>query len=604
MSKSIHLGQSAGGKRFTLPIELVTETTAVLGRRGSGKTNTAVVCAEELLEAGQQVVILDPLDACWGLKSSKDGKSAGYNVAVFGDPAREYTDLELAEGQGEGIADLIVAERVPAVLSMRHLSKSGQRRFVAAFAERFFERKGAPGNETPVLVIIDEASTFVPQRFTGEAARMVGAIEALVRRGRKSGIGVMLVDQRPASVNKDVLTQLEVLVSHQVTSPQDRKALQEWVEAHDTHDQAGPFFGSIASLQRGETWVWSPGWLDVFERVKVRERHSFDSSRTPKVGERAVVPTKLAAFDIERLRQRLPKVVEEAKANDPKELRKRIADLQRQLQAKPDTAPDPHAVDRAVRAAIVERDQFWRLQMTGLLNRVAALSKGLRETLRPILESGPQLLERLYDAARTEAASPPTPATAAHVPPRPDPRPRVASAPATRHAASTGNAGDVSINASMRRMLAVLVQRQQMGQPTTDDRTLAAQCGIKKSGGTFGTYVSRLRTAGLIEGDRGAMRVTPAGKAAAGQVEPLPTGRALVEHYKRTKLNATQGQMLDAIVAAYPGSISRADIAEAVGVGASGGTFGTYLSRMRGLGLIEGSGSIRATDALMEGSSP
>ncbi len=43
-----------------LPEEAVTETFAILGKRGVGKTTTARVLTEELLEVGLPVLILDP----------------------------------------------------------------------------------------------------------------------------------------------------------------------------------------------------------------------------------------------------------------------------------------------------------------------------------------------------------------------------------------------------------------------------------------------------------------------------------------------------------------------------------------------------------------
>jgi ABC-type Na+ transport system ATPase subunit NatA len=48
---------------LTFSAEAITETFAVLGIRGSGKTNTAVVMAEQMIKANQQVVVLDPTDA-------------------------------------------------------------------------------------------------------------------------------------------------------------------------------------------------------------------------------------------------------------------------------------------------------------------------------------------------------------------------------------------------------------------------------------------------------------------------------------------------------------------------------------------------------------
>jgi hypothetical protein len=46
-TRTLHLG-----KGLNLPIDSATETFAILGRRGSGKTHTAVVMAEEMLGAG------------------------------------------------------------------------------------------------------------------------------------------------------------------------------------------------------------------------------------------------------------------------------------------------------------------------------------------------------------------------------------------------------------------------------------------------------------------------------------------------------------------------------------------------------------------------
>ena len=45
---------------FELPLQAVTETFAILAKRGSGKTSTAVVLAEEMIGAGQQALIIDP----------------------------------------------------------------------------------------------------------------------------------------------------------------------------------------------------------------------------------------------------------------------------------------------------------------------------------------------------------------------------------------------------------------------------------------------------------------------------------------------------------------------------------------------------------------
>lgn len=54
---------------FSLPLDVAGEAVALLGKRGSGKTNTGRVLAEELVAAGVQTVVLDPVGAWWGLRS-------------------------------------------------------------------------------------------------------------------------------------------------------------------------------------------------------------------------------------------------------------------------------------------------------------------------------------------------------------------------------------------------------------------------------------------------------------------------------------------------------------------------------------------------------
>ncbi len=77
-----------------LPEEAVTETFAILGKRGVGKTTTARVLTEELLEVGLPVLILDPTGVWWGLRTSADGRRDGYPVVIFGG---DHADVPLEE---------------------------------------------------------------------------------------------------------------------------------------------------------------------------------------------------------------------------------------------------------------------------------------------------------------------------------------------------------------------------------------------------------------------------------------------------------------------------------------------------------------------------
>jgi hypothetical protein len=94
------------GPDLSLPDDAVTQTFVVFGKRGSGKSNTGVVLAEEMHRVGGQIIVLDPIGAWWGLKSSFDGSSAGLPVYVFGG---QHGDLPLAPTAGQLMAQVAIA---------------------------------------------------------------------------------------------------------------------------------------------------------------------------------------------------------------------------------------------------------------------------------------------------------------------------------------------------------------------------------------------------------------------------------------------------------------------------------------------------------------
>ena len=552
---------------FSLPSDFAALTSAILGIRGSGKTSTAVVCVEELLQVGHQVVVIDPTDVWWGLKSSSDGKQPGFPVVVLGG---EHGDLPIDAASGAPIADFLVEQRASAILSLRHLRKGDQRRFVTDCAERLYHRKGEGAHRTPALLVIDECDAFIPQRVGGAEARMVGAIEDLVRRGRAAGIGVCLISQRAASINKDVLTQIELLVAHRHTSPQDRKALEAWIEAHDTAGRQREFMGSLASLAVGTAWFWSPGWLDVFESVKVRQRSTCGSSSTPKSVKQASAPKAIAEIDLDKLRESLKATVEQAAANDPKELRRKIAELERDLREA--TKADPYGPEFKIKARV-----FYAI--SELQHADSALDSA-RKILAQRIENLQDILGPSGDT-QTETAAPPKAV--------PQIRPTAVKAYSQTQSSSEPAGGGI------RRILIALAQRPQ----GLSAKQLGVRAGLSSSSGTFGTYLAKCRSAGWIDGSRDRLVITEAGRAYLGSFDPLPTGQELLAYWLG-KLGSGCSRMLQALADAYPQSLTKHQVGEAAGISATSGTFGTYLSQLRTLELVSGRGELRASEELFD----
>jgi hypothetical protein len=306
----------------------VTNTLAFIGRRGAGKTNAAARFVEEVVGVQAQAIVLDPVGNWWGLRRNADGTKSGLTVFIIGG---EHGDIPITADAGAAIARFVVAERVSVVLDVSQFMESHRRRFSADFAETFFQEQKR--TKTPVHLVVEEAQLFVPQRIMPDDGTMYGAFERIVRIGRNFGIGCSLITQRPQSVNKEVLSQVECLCVFQVNGQHERKALEAWVQEVGGERK---LVGELPGLGVGEGYVWSPSWLRKFERVHFLKRDTFDSSATPELGKRTKATTVLHTLPgLEHLKGQLATMIEAAESENPKVLKRKIAALEKQLAARP-----------------------------------------------------------------------------------------------------------------------------------------------------------------------------------------------------------------------------------------------------------------------------
>lgn len=275
-----------------IPDAAMEHDIAILGKKGRGKTYTAKGIVERLLHLGRRVLILDPLSVWWGLKATADGKAEGFAIPVFGGP---QGDIPLHDGAGRIIGELIVRTGTSAVLDLGQMRKAEQARLVADLLDHLFTH-----NRDPLWLVLEEADAFAPQQPMGDLTRVLGEVDRIARRGRNFGFRLISITQRPAKLNKDVLTQLSTLVALGVTSPQDRDALRAWVEGNADRAQAKEVYDSLASLPVGEGWIWAPDY-DLLKRVKFPRIATLDTSKTPAAGEHRIASPVLAKADIEHI---------------------------------------------------------------------------------------------------------------------------------------------------------------------------------------------------------------------------------------------------------------------------------------------------------------
>ena len=592
MNQAIHLSSN-----LKLPVDIGTETIAVLGRRGSGKSNTATALMEELITAGQQVVLVDPKGEGWGLKAQGSG-SSGLDVIVFGEPEGH---LPLREGHGETVADFVVSSGRSCVLSLAGLdADAAARRFVARFAERLFTLKKKPENHSPLMLVLEEAHLFVPQRVEGAQSDVVSRLQRLVRQGRSMGLGVMLVDQRPASVNKDVLTQIELMICHQLTSPHDRKAVDAWIEANAEPDQAAEFRRSLPTLAPGEAWIWSPAKLKLFERAKIRRRSTFDSGSTPVLGKDAAKRPKMRDVNLDAVRQQLEAVEEERKANDPAELKRELAAAKKEIAAVQAKAQAPAADDPAKAAKIINDAK--RAILSGLapllknfkvgsehLSRKAAELGELLSSHHAVLKSFETFVETMASAHVVPAAYPlkgQNPGDAAALS-RPTTKPAVSAVGARK----VGSVAD-GLSRPQQRILDAVAWWNAIGVEAPSRLQVGFVAGIKPTGGHFSNTIGPLVTRGLIENVGDGVRLTEAGTDIANLPPSTPTLDEYHNLLRSIIKNGATRRILDVIIESGHEALTVEGIGEKTGINAGGGHFSNSIGPLSTLGLIDRRGGV------------
>lgn len=578
-------------KDLTLPLEVVTQAIGILAKRRVGKSYLARRMVEQLFGAGQQVVIVDPKGDWWGARSSADGKSDGLPIVIFGG---ERGDVPLEVNAGSLLAKVIVEGQVSALLDLSLLRKHEVATFMAIFLEDLYRLKAHEQHRTPLMLVVDEADAIAPQKPQLNEARMLGALQDVVRRGGQRGLGCIVVTQRSAVLSKDVLTQVEMLVTLRTIAPQDLAAIKAWIDVHGTLEGQKILMASLPSLPIGDAWFWSPGWptdQGLFQRSHVMPITTFDSGATPKPGQKRKEPKSLAAVDLGAIREQMAATLERAKADNPRALRARIAELEKEArQGKPADVrvervevPEPYVdlglinglrdtVGKHLRAFGKRTERACKVA-TEALAELDALAETLKQTSEQV--------ERDFNDGRERAmsrfVSDTTKRPGGKMAPRLEPR-TVTAARAALPAAS----GVSPLSPIERALLTAYVQHGRLSLVQA-----AIIAGYSTNSGSTAAAAGKLRASGLIDGGNAGAVATAAGRAEVSDAPELPTGPALAEIWFG-KLSPIEGALLKQVIGAYPEPVSLHDAATTAGYSTNSGSTAAAAGKLRTLQLVHG----------------
>lgn len=332
------------------PNTLVQKHVCILAKTGSGKSYTAGVIIEELLERNVPLLIIDPHGEYISMKKPgrfKDNEFGveprGYadKIVVYAPPSSPFINSadkelsldginlsaeELIELSGlrsptaqallyqalRNLKDYTISDIIEEVENIRHSGKwtligalskienSGlfkskptdlrtlllrgkaslidlrgiepayQNLIVSRVVSKLFELR-KKGEVEPGMIVVEEAHNFAPEREKTVATKVLRNVAS---EGRKFGLGLMVISQRPARVDKNIISQCNTQIILKVTNPNDINAIKKGIEGITAE-----MVEEIKRLPTGTAVVVSPE-LDVPVIVRVRIRKSQHSEAT------------------------------------------------------------------------------------------------------------------------------------------------------------------------------------------------------------------------------------------------------------------------------------------------------------------------------------
>ena len=118
--------------------------------------------------------------------------------------------------------------------------------------------------EFPILLICEEAHAYIPRTSESQFAGSRKSMERIAKEGRKYGVGLTIVSQRPHEVSETVLAQCGTFICLRITNPDDQGYVRSLIP-----ESEGNLVSVLAGLARGEALV-------LGEAVPLPTRVQFD----------------------------------------------------------------------------------------------------------------------------------------------------------------------------------------------------------------------------------------------------------------------------------------------------------------------------------------
>lgn len=119
----------------------------------------------------------------------------------------------------------------------------------------------------PVALLCDEAHLYIPNRTDADASDdiSISIFERIAKEGRKYGVSLLVISQRPSEVNKTMLSQCSNFISMRLTNADDQAVIKKLLP-----DSLGSFSDILPTLDTGEALIVGDASL-LPSRIRVDE---------------------------------------------------------------------------------------------------------------------------------------------------------------------------------------------------------------------------------------------------------------------------------------------------------------------------------------------
>lgn len=133
------------------------------------------------------------------------------------------------------------------------------------------------GKNQPLLIVLEEAHNYLK---SGENSISSRTVQSIAKEGRKYGIGLLLVTQRPSELDETVLSQCGTMIALRMNNTKDRSHIKGAVQ-----DELRSMVDLLPSLRTGEGII-SGEAVRIPSRVKFFKIANAPKSSDPKASER------------------------------------------------------------------------------------------------------------------------------------------------------------------------------------------------------------------------------------------------------------------------------------------------------------------------------